>query len=299
MSWPRRLTALGGGGAGESLAPDSACACVTTGGGTASASIPTGGSLCACVTVSGGIAGTLAACLCATVSGGTVDAQVTCAALTASGGAATPRVACVCATVSGGVANAPTTCVCATVSGGTANAQVSCRCATQSGGTATGNTSLTAFANGYAARRRVVLEAMPDLPSATLTDFPQPIPGALLAGLFKDAAHGGKVQSSAGWDIRVETGGDNSTGGDLVGGARGALLAFRGRREGAPLVHRPVHERDHDGRHDRRPAGGANGGRELCAARPGAGRQRHRQRLRRHQPLPRQVHLAVPERRQR
>lgn len=170
MSWPRRITALGGGrGEGEGEAPESACLCLTTSGGTATVDNPTGGSRC----------------FCTTVSGGSASVQVGC--------------------------------VCRTVSGGAANAQVLCRCATRSGGTATMNNAPAAFANGYAARRRVVLEAMPDLPAETLADFPQPIPGALLAGLLKDAAHAGRVQSSAGWDIRVETGGDNPSG---TGGAK-------------------------------------------------------------------------------
>jgi hypothetical protein len=170
VSWPRRITALGGGrGEGEGEAPESACLCLTTSGGTATVDNPTGGSRC----------------FCTTVSGGSASVQVGC--------------------------------VCRTVSGGAANAQVLCRCATRSGGTATMNNAPAAFANGYAARRRVVLEAMPDLPAVTLADFPQPIPGALLAGLLKDAAHAGRVQSSAGWDIRVETGGDNPSG---TGGAK-------------------------------------------------------------------------------
>jgi hypothetical protein len=304
VSWPRRITALGGGrGEGEGEAPESACLCLTTSGGTATVANPTGGSRC----------------FCTTVSGGSASVQVGC--------------------------------VCRTVSGGTANAQVLCRCATRSGGTATMNNAPAAFANGYAARRRVVLEAMPDLPAVTLADFPQPIPGALLAGLLKDAAHAGRVQSSAGWDIRVETGGDNPTGtggtkldhhlaaydpaagtpflfarhqrhsavrevlfvyygkaglsrdrgqpgGDVVGGGRGALLALRGRRHRARALVRDA-QRDHDrGRHDRRPAGRPDGGRLLRAAQP-AGRRHPRRHRRRHQPLPRQVRLAVPERRQR
>lgn len=137
-----------------------------------------------------------------------VDAPSLMRAASASGGRARAdnpfgETVCLALSTSGGRAANAMTFRAESASGGRAAASVICRARSVSGGRAAGG--LAAFANGFAARRRVRTVPQADLAAETLADFPFHVRGDASLGFLAHTSLGGRVTSLAGDDIRLET----------------------------------------------------------------------------------------------